>query len=300
MNFNEKANQIAVLAREEKTLAGARQKAADALKLDPDCVPAMLVMADYCEDDDETEEWYRKAIAVSEIPLAQWLPAGGEALWSTPIAAPYLAAREGLARFLRDCDRISDAIDEFQAILDLQPPDVQEIRHLLLGCLLEENRNQEARQCLNGCPEDPSALWAYGRALLVFRSQAEEAGVDFSQFDDAWTQKQESLLELGEPLDLPQALRKADEILIDAMKNNHWGAIVLLHPSYTLSEPEVVTVTKGTEEEGLSAAQQLVAAYYSNPSSMVWLHAVGFQWLLENGFEEDLEQIQQAEEAEED
>lgn len=287
MDSIEKALDLADAARNQKSLSQARKKAQQALALDPGCVSAMLVLADYCEDEEEAENWYRKAIdqakeAISGIVVEE------PDYWQIPEARPWLFAREGLARFLRDCDRLEEAVEEFQGLRALNPNDNQGIRFPLLGSLLELNRDAEARELLDAYPDDSSAVWAYGSALLAFREQAREAEIDLAQFDEAWMRRQESRLDRGEALELPQTLRAVDKQLRAALEENHWGGIFLLNPEETLERTEPESVVVGGETEGLEAAQFLLTAFYSDLATMAWLHDVAMGWLIQNGREDDL------------
>jgi tetratricopeptide (TPR) repeat protein len=80
-----------------------------------------------------------------------------------------MRARLGLAEALAALGRTTEAIAHYRGLLDLNPGDNQGVRYRLLINLLEAKRDGEARELLTRYPDEISAVWRYGRALLKFR-----------------------------------------------------------------------------------------------------------------------------------
>jgi tetratricopeptide (TPR) repeat protein len=70
------------------------------------------------------------------------------------------------------------AISHFNDILRLNPNDNQGLRYPLLGYLLEENRDREARELMDRFPGEGSAAWLFSKALLKFKREGQNPKTD--------------------------------------------------------------------------------------------------------------------------
>lgn len=143
-----------------------------ALAVWPDCADAYVILAE------ETGRTLEEKLALYEAGVA----AGERALgadffreevghfWGVLESRPYMRARAGLAAILYNIGEKRRAADHYRDLLRLNPGDNQGIRYVLLGCLLELGLDEEAARLLSRYEGDVAATWAYGRALLAFRS----------------------------------------------------------------------------------------------------------------------------------
>jgi hypothetical protein len=82
---------------------------------------------------------------------------------------PYMRARWGYAMVLDMLGWKKAALDEFQALLALNPHDNQGNRHQIARLLLGFDRDSEVEALLDQYPDESSAEFLYTRALLEFR-----------------------------------------------------------------------------------------------------------------------------------
>ena len=151
------------------------QLARQALDVCPDCADAYVILAEQAGTLDAELENYTKAMAAAERTL------GPEAFkehaghfWGVSETRPYMRARTGVAQCLEQLGRVEEAVDHYQALLELNPDDNQGIRYLLMPKLLKLGRDVEAARLLKKYDEQ-SANWAYARALLAFRLSGKSA-----------------------------------------------------------------------------------------------------------------------------
>lgn len=152
------------------------QLARQALGICPDVADAYCLLAEQRGFDTAgANDLYRRGVeaghrALGEEPFND----PGYPFWGAVRSRPYMRARQGFAQTLLSLGRKQEAVDEFQAMLKLNPNDNQGIRYLLAPLLLELNRLDELDQLLNGknFQDDGSPEWAYVRALLAFRRTA--------------------------------------------------------------------------------------------------------------------------------
>jgi tetratricopeptide (TPR) repeat protein len=153
-----------------------------ALDVCPDCADAYVLLAE--ETAHTTEEayaLYAKGVAAGERALGpkQFKDLTGH-FWSATETRPYMRARVGLADTLWALGKHAEAIAHYQDMLRLNPNDNQGIRYLLLASLIEESRYADAEKLLARYADEPTAAWAYSRALLSFRRapESEKARAD--------------------------------------------------------------------------------------------------------------------------
>ena len=105
---------------------------------------------------------------------------GGQALdkyaghfWGMLETRPYMRARLGLAQCLWSLRRREQAIGHCRELLRLNPNDNQGVRYVLSSYLCEVGQDDEWRQLLSQYPDDASAEWHFGRALLAYRGEGD-------------------------------------------------------------------------------------------------------------------------------
>lgn len=166
----DEAQQIAFDAMEAESEAQARKLAKRALKLDPDCVDALLVMADLdARTPREMIEGLQKAVAAGERSLgARFIKDHRGHFWLQFETRPYMRAMEGLGRALSTQGIHCDAIGIYEKMLELNPNDNQGVRDPLLGLYLETGDLNGVARLFKKYEMDASANFAWGRVLERF------------------------------------------------------------------------------------------------------------------------------------
>ena len=93
--------------------------------------------------------------------------------WGMLETRPYMRARLGLAQCLWSLRRREQAIGHCRELLRLNPNDNQGVRYVLSSYLCEVGQDDEWRQLLSQYPDDASAEWHFGRALLAYRGEGD-------------------------------------------------------------------------------------------------------------------------------
>jgi tetratricopeptide (TPR) repeat protein len=164
------AQQLAFEATDAASAAQVRKLAKRALRLDPDCVDALVLLADL---DAPTQRDFiaglQKAVAAGERSLGEkFIRENQGNFWLLLETRPYMRAMEQLARLLGEEGIRLDAIGIYQRMLELNPNDNQGVRDPLLGLYLETGDLKGARELLEKYKEDGSANFAWARVLERF------------------------------------------------------------------------------------------------------------------------------------
>jgi tetratricopeptide (TPR) repeat protein len=164
------AQDLAFEAMEAETEAQARKLAKRALRLDPDCVDALVVMTDL--DARTTQAMIaglQQAVAAGERSLgAEFIRENTGHFWMLMETRPYMRAMEQLARLLFAQGLNLDAIRVYERMLELNPNDNQGVRDSLLGAYLCADDLVGAGKLLKSYKDDAGANFAWGRVLERF------------------------------------------------------------------------------------------------------------------------------------
>lgn len=163
----DEAQQIAFEAMEAETEVQARKLAKRALKLDPDCVDALVVMTELdAHSTREKLEGLQKAVAAGERALgAKFIDENEGRFWLLIETRPYMRALQSLAEGYRSQGIKQDAITLYEKMLGLNPNDNQGVRDPLLGLYLESGDLNDAALMLTKYKDDASASFAWARVL---------------------------------------------------------------------------------------------------------------------------------------
>ena len=164
------AQELAFSAMEAGSAAEARKLAKRALRLDPDCVDALVVLADVdARTPREMIEALQKAVAAGERSLGEkFIRENKGHFWLMLETRPTMRAMEQLALLLRGQGIRLDAIRIYERMLELNPNDNQGVRDPLLGLYLETGDLKGAGRLLKKYKEDASANFAWARVLERF------------------------------------------------------------------------------------------------------------------------------------
>ncbi|MGC9225507.1 MAG: tetratricopeptide repeat protein, partial [Terracidiphilus sp.] len=170
LSCKEEAQELAFDAMEARSEAEARKLAKRALKLDPDCVDALMVMVDLdAQSPRAMMEGLQKAVAAGERSLgAKFIDENEGHFWLLLETRPYMRALEALAEACRGEGIHMDAINIYEKMLRLNPNDNQGVRDPLLGLYLETGDLNAAALLLTQYKDDASANFAWARALERF------------------------------------------------------------------------------------------------------------------------------------
>ncbi len=147
-----------------------------ALTIDPDCVPALLRMAERTSDDAAAVALLERAVAAAARRL------GDEVFrdhvghfWLLADTRPYMHARHVLAYHLLRADRMAEAADNLLDLLRLSPNDAQGNRYLLARAFLQADDLQSLAELLDRplYADDASAAWKFSRVLLAYRQSGD-------------------------------------------------------------------------------------------------------------------------------
>jgi tetratricopeptide (TPR) repeat protein len=235
----DEAQQIAFDAMEAESEAEARKLAKRALKLYPDCVDALVVMAGIESDSPRKMiEGLQNAAAAGERSLgAKFIRENKGHFWGLIETRPYMRALEQLASLLRAEGFKLDATKYYEKILALNPNDNQGVRDPLLGLYLATGNLEAARRLLKDYEQDASANFAWGRVLERFLSR-----------------------------DLPRA---AAELKI-ARKGNRFVELYLSGRKGLPKEmPEMYS--PGSDEEAVLVLDSMSLAWAEHKEALLWL-----------------------------
>ena len=156
------------------------QMARQALEISPDCADAYVLLAEEeAETPEEAYKFYEQGAQAGERALGKdFIQRNSGSFWTIPETRGYMRARQGLAESLEYLERPADAIPHYEALLRLDPDDNQGNRYHLLNLLVRLEKNEAAEMLLGQYDQDPSAIWAYSRALLAFRRRGPSAQAD--------------------------------------------------------------------------------------------------------------------------
>lgn len=148
-----------------------------ALKISPDCADAYVLLAEEAAHTiEEARDFFAGGVAAGERALGpECFEEGVGYFWGIVETRPYMRAREGLADRLWSLGEREAAIEHYQDMLRLNPNDNQGMRYILLDCLLEMDRDDEAGQLIAEYEDDGSAAWLYNHALWAFRRGGSDA-----------------------------------------------------------------------------------------------------------------------------
>ncbi len=236
----DQAQELALEAMSATTALSARKLALQALKLDPDCVDALVLMVDLeAETADAAINGIKNAVAAGERSLGKaFFEEYKGHFWLALETRPYMRARMRLAEILRDAMRLDEAITHFEALLELCPNDNLGARDPLLALYLHQGRIDAAGRLLREFEDDRSAVHIWGHTLERYLS--------------------------GDILEASLALRRAL-----AMNPN---MLEYLFGLKSIPNQLPDSYSPGSPEEAMIAAHHLLPAWVT--------HQTAFQWML--------------------
>ncbi len=164
------AMKLMELAYDQEEADKQRSLAQMALELWPDCVHALMMLAQLAETHEETLEKYEQAVeAGKRIMGPQGLEQYRGHFWYVAETRPYMYARKFQAEYLEHQGQFDQAIAIYQELLELNPGDNQGCRYPLTDLLLRSERLDELKVLLENYSDEVSVWWPLTHALLEFK-----------------------------------------------------------------------------------------------------------------------------------
>ncbi len=147
-----------------------------ALKLDPNCIDAYVVLGDSSEYLDEAVSNYFQAVSVGkEVLGAKFFKENIGRFWALLDSRPYMRALAGLQESSWELGRHAEAIQICRDMLRLNENDNQGMRYVLAGYLARRSKFAELEEFMEQGPyaNDCAAPWCYTRALVWFLKEGD-------------------------------------------------------------------------------------------------------------------------------
>ena len=141
-----------------------------ALKLNPNCVDAFLLLAEWdARNEQEHINFLQLAISAGEKEFGpDYFEKHAGNFWGLPETRPYMQALSDLATIYKHNKKPSQAIGLLEKALHLNPNDNQGNRHCLVTLYLEQQQLEQAEALLDQYPRDRSAFMLFSRLLLHY------------------------------------------------------------------------------------------------------------------------------------
>ena len=174
------AQELAYQAMEASDVTVAAELCREALRLDADCVDALLFHATLtAHTAEERVKEFSEAVAAGERALGEDAFENDRGhFWGLTETRPYMRARHNLAEALWATGRCSDAIGHLEAMLDLNPNDNQGLRYVLVGWQLAESRHEDARRTLDAHAGDRFAGFLWAEVLQRFLAEDQDGALE--------------------------------------------------------------------------------------------------------------------------
>ncbi|MFW6119242.1 MAG: tetratricopeptide repeat protein [Planctomycetota bacterium] len=172
----DEAQDLVYDAWEAGSIEEAVAMAEEALCICADCADAYNLLAEAADSLEEATKLYRRGVAAGERALGErTFKEDAGYFWGLIETRPYMRTRAGLAQCLWMVGQREEAVEHYQDMLRLNPNDNQGIREMLMPCLIELGRDEQAEKLFKRYEEDGMAVWMYSRALLDFRKSGDSA-----------------------------------------------------------------------------------------------------------------------------
>lgn len=213
--------------------------AREALRLDPDCCKAWMVLAEAASTTDRQLACYEEAASAGRRSLGEgFLTTNRGGAWDVPVARLFFRARRATAECLMELRRFDEAERAFSELLELDPSDKQACRNELMVLRIRNGDSGGLGEALALAGDHEPALTNFARAIHVRGLEGESPA--------------------------------AGAALARALKANPWV------PKYLAGKRAFPSdlpryFRPGSEEEGLLTARQLQLALEERPEIVAWI-----------------------------
>jgi tetratricopeptide (TPR) repeat protein len=140
--------------------------AEQALKLDPNCVDAYVILAEKATSLDEALTWYEKGMRIGEKKLGKAFFVENKGhFWGLIETRPFMRAKLDYAMALYDLGEKNQATKQYEELLVLNPNDNQGVRYLLFIAYVDLGQLKKTHQLLSKYDER-TAQGLYNKVLL--------------------------------------------------------------------------------------------------------------------------------------
>ena len=211
----------------------------EALRLDPNCADAYILLARRESDPAEAEKQYRQATEAGRRSLDEAaFKDPGYPFWGVMESRPFMRAMAGLCDVVGMQGRIQESAELMREMLRLNPGDNQGIRYRYVPRLIELDQLDAAREVIESKDyrDDICAMWDFAAALIAFKQ--------------------------GRHAD-------ADLLLKRAVARNRFVAPLVLEVTPMPAGSD--SWSPGTASEGAMVADLLIEAWHSDEEALLWL-----------------------------
>ncbi|EKN71374.1 hypothetical protein BABA_01790 [Neobacillus bataviensis LMG 21833] len=140
--------------------------AEEALKLNPNCVDAYVILAEKTKSLEEAFFLYEKGIQAGERELGKaFFKENKGHFWGLIETRPYMRAKLHYAEALSLLGKINEAVKQYEELLELNPMDNQGVRYSLFVAYIDSGEFKKAGHLLQQY-EESSAQGLYNKLLL--------------------------------------------------------------------------------------------------------------------------------------
>jgi tetratricopeptide (TPR) repeat protein len=140
--------------------------AEEALALNPNCVDAYVILAEKTKSLEEAILLYEKGLLAGERDLGKnFFQENKGYFWGLLETRPYMRAKQHYAEALSHLGKITEAVQQFEELLELNPMDNQGVRYSLFVAYMNAGEYQKAGNLLSEYDEG-TANGAYNKLLL--------------------------------------------------------------------------------------------------------------------------------------
>jgi hypothetical protein len=165
----EQAEELVFDALEADTDEEARRLTEAALKLDPDCVDALTLIAQLADSPMKSVSKLRAAVEAGESRLGKdFFEENKGYFWGLIETRPYMRARQQLAASLLITGKPFEAAEHYSALLELCPNDNLGVRFELLSLYLTTDQMEKALGLVEKYPKERSAFFHWASVLIYF------------------------------------------------------------------------------------------------------------------------------------
>lgn len=164
-NAQEQAQVYAYEAYEQVEIDDREQLGEKAYALNPDNIDALLLKAERADMVNEATKYYKKAIAVGKLAFKK---EDSKEPWNIVINRPYMRALFAYGIVLFEQRKYREALRYFQQLLDMNPTDNQNVRHLAIATAIHSEQYSLAHQLIEQFPvsEADEAIYLFLQWLL--------------------------------------------------------------------------------------------------------------------------------------
>jgi len=213
--------------------------AMNALEVYPDCADAYVILAQESESPMESYSFFREGVEAGERALGPgYFEEDVGHFWGILETRPYMRARFGLARFLWELGKQGKAVEHLEYMLRLNPGDNQGVRYILASWYVMMDRDEDLWKLLDSYGDEPTACWAYTKALASFRKEGDT--------------------------------KASTELLMEAIETNPHVPAYFLGESELPDEPPY-SIGFGDETEAIDYAMEFLLCWYLTDGALEWL-----------------------------